>query len=375
MLARILASTIVLCGWLGSACADPPRYSDTDSDIAALVARLGLESSPVASRDWARWRRPQRIVVRVDSSERLEWLRAAAPGVALVPARDDAQAAAAVPGADAMIGFCDPENVDAGTELRWIQVFWAGVEDCVAIPALRERGIHLTNMQRVAGPVMAEHVFALLLGLTRGLGTWVDAQRAGEWKPTAVSWDGLVTLQGKTLLVAGLGGIGSEVARLAHAFGMTVLATRASGRMGPDYVSYVGLPAELEKLAARADVVVNTVPLTAETQNMFAERFFAALKPGAYFINVGRGGSVDTQALVAALDSDRLAGAGLDVTEPEPLPAGHPLWSHRNVIITPHVSARTDAGREDRWLIVRENLRRYVNGEPLLSVVDVEKGY
>jgi len=173
----------------------------------------------------------------------------------------------------------------------------------------------------------------------------------------------------------GLGGIGVEVARRAHALGMRVVATRASGREGPVFVSYVGLPDELEKLAAEADFVVNTAPLTPATTGMFGARFFAAVKPGAFFVNVGRGQSVVQSELVAALKSGRLAGAGLDVTDPEPLPADSPLWQMQNVILTPHVSAQSDLGNEARFAIGIENLRRYVAGEKMLSVVDVAKGY
>jgi phosphoglycerate dehydrogenase-like enzyme len=156
---------------------------------------------------------------------------------------------------------------------------------------------------------------------------------------------------------------------------MRVIATRASGRAGPDYVSYVGLPDELLKLAAEADFVVNTAPLTAATTGMFDAKFFAAVKPGAFFVNVGRGRSVVQTDLIAALRSGRLGGAGLDVTDPEPLPADSPLWQLPNVIITPHVSASSDLGAEARFAIAIENLRRYVAGERMLSVVDVAQGY
>jgi phosphoglycerate dehydrogenase-like enzyme len=348
----------------------PPSARSAD-----LIEDLGLEVATVASREHPRWRPPRKVVARVDAPERVAWLQSAAPGVEIVGVRTTEEAVQAAAHADAVLGFCSPGIVAAGTELRWIQVLWAGVEDCVAIDGLRERDIVLTNMQRVAGPVMAEHVFAMLLALTRGLDGYLEAQRAGEWRRDAVDRDRMRSLREKTLLVVGLGGIGSEVARLGHAFGMEVIATRASGRRGPDYVSYVGLPDELDRLAERADVVVNTAPLTAATTDMFDEAFFAALKSGAYFINVGRGGSVVTEALLAALSDGRVAGAGLDVTDPEPLPGGHPLWRAANVIITPHVSASIDTGSEDRWLVVRENLRRYAAGEPLLSVVDVERGY
>jgi len=173
----------------------------------------------------------------------------------------------------------------------------------------------------------------------------------------------------------GLGGIGTEVARRAHALGMRVVATRASGHNGPDFVSYVGLPDELLKLARDADFVVNCAPLTAETTGIFNREFFETLKPGAYFISVGRGRSTVTADLIAALKGGRLAGAGLDVVDPEPLPADSPLWHLPNVIITPHVSADTSVSQEQRNLVMVENLRRYAAGEPMLSVVDIERGY
>lgn len=369
----IFAVLLLCCG--GAASADTAPRQDESSAIGALIDGFGLEASTVAARDWPGWRRPERVVVRVDEPARLAWLQSAAPGVELVPLLPGSDLEADLQGADALIGACSEELLAKGTELRWIQVLTAGVEHCVSVPGLVERDIRLTNMQRVAGPVMAEHVFALLLGLTRNVGHWIDAQRAAQWRRFEGGRDRMVSLRGKTLLVVGLGGIGTEVARLGHAFGMEVIATRASAREGPAFVSYVGLPHELNTLAQRADVVVNTVPLTAQTRGIFNAEFFGVLPAGALFINVGRGASVDTDALIDALESGRLSGAGLDVTDPEPLPADHPLWRREEVIITPHVSAGSDAGREDRWLIARENLRRYVEGEPLLSVVNVERGY
>lgn len=156
---------------------------------------------------------------------------------------------------------------------------------------------------------------------------------------------------------------------------MRVIATRNSRREGPDYVEYVGLSNELNDLARRADVVINTAPLTEQTRGMFNAEFFTAMKPGAFFVTVGRGASTVTDDLVVALQSGRLAGAGLDVTDPEPLPEGHPLWSIPRVIISPHTAGRSDKGRDRLYLVVQENLRRYVAGEPMLSVVDIERGY
>ncbi|MGB5132218.1 MAG: NAD(P)-dependent oxidoreductase, partial [Steroidobacteraceae bacterium] len=178
-----------------------------------------------------------------------------------------------------------------------------------------------------------------------------------------------------TLFIAGLGGIGTEVARRANALGMNVIATRNTPHEKPPFVSEQGLSKDLPAFAARADVIVDALPLTAETKGVFDRTVFGAAKRGALFINVGRGGTVVTADLVAALQDGRIGGAGLDVTDPEPLPADHPLWRAPNVLITPHVAAVTDLGEESRWLIARENLRRYAAGGKLLSEVDVQRGY
>jgi phosphoglycerate dehydrogenase-like enzyme len=156
---------------------------------------------------------------------------------------------------------------------------------------------------------------------------------------------------------------------------MRVIATRGSRREGPVYVDYVGLADEVNELAARADVVINTAPLTDRTRGMFDTAFFAAMKSTAYFISVGRGASTVTADLVTALETGAIAGAGLDVTDPEPLPEGHVLWAMPRVIISPHTGGRSDKGRDRLFLLVQENLRRYVAGEPMLSVVDIKRGY
>ena len=346
-----------------------------DPAIADLIRHLGLVESPVPVRDRPGWKPPKKILVWAVEPELMPILGAAAPGVELVAARDAAEGAKLAPGADAVIGFCTPEILAAGTGIRWIQSFSAGVERCVAVPAVRERDVLLTNMQRVAAPVMAEHVLAMMLAFARGLDFYIPQRAASSWIRDLPPPAKMLTLEGKTVLVVGLGGIGTEVAKRSHALGMRVIATRASGRDGPPFVAYVGLPDELGKLAAEADFVVNTTPLTPETKGLFDAAFFAAMKPRSFFFNVGRGQSVVQDDLVAALRSGHLAGAGLDVTDPEPLPKTSPLWQLPNVIITPHVSAASDVGDAARFAIVRENLRRYVAGDRMLSVVDTAKGY
>jgi phosphoglycerate dehydrogenase-like enzyme len=349
--------------------------ADENAASARLIEELGLRESAVALRDRPGWAPPKKVVLMDADAARAAWMQEAAPGVTLVAAPDRATAAREAADADAVIGECVAEVIEAGPRIRWVQRMFAGVERCVAIPAFAERGIALTNMQKVAGSVMAEHVLAFMFGLTRGLAAYVPAQAKGEWADEAVPESRLWEVKGRTMLVAGLGGIGTEVAKRAHALGMTVLATRNSGTDGPDYVAEVGLPDKLLPFAARADVIVSTLPLTPETKGLMNEAFFDAAKRGALFINVGRGGTVVTGDLVAALKDGRLGGAGLDVTDPEPLPPGHPLWSSPNVIITPHVAAGLEGDEVPRWTLARENLRRFAAGGKLLSEVDLKKGY
>jgi phosphoglycerate dehydrogenase-like enzyme len=370
---RSAAVVLILLGLVTSAGvrADTPPVPDVDK----LVAELGLQESATPVRDRPGWSKPKKILIWNRDPSVLASLKSAAPGVELVPVKDSAEAVGLARDADAVLGLCSAELLASGSHIRWIQTYSAGVEYCVSIPTLRERDILLTNMQRVAAPVMAEHVLAMMLAFARALDFYIPERMAGRWTPELPPNVRMITLEGKTVLVVGLGGIGTEVARRAHALGMRVVATRASGHEGPPYVSYVGLPDELLTLAREADFVVNTTPLTPATTGLFDSRFFATLRPNAYFINVGRGGSVVQADLVEALRSGRLAGAGLDVTDPEPLPKSSPLWAMGNVIITPHVSTRADVGAETRYAILRENLRRYVAGERMLSVVDVERGY
>jgi phosphoglycerate dehydrogenase-like enzyme len=346
-----------------------------DDASARLIEELGLKESATALRDRPGWAPPRKVVLMGADASQLAAMQAVAPGVTIVAAADRAAAAREAADADALIGECVADVIEAGKRIRWVQRMYAGVERCVVIPAFAERGIVLTNMQKVAGSVMAEHVLAFMFALTRGLADYVPAQAKGEWADEAVPESRMWEVKGRTMLVVGLGGIGTEVAKRAYALGMTVIATRNSGTDGPDYVAEVGLPDKLLPFAARADVIVSTLPLTAETKGLMNKAFFDAAKRGALFINVGRGGTVVTNDLVAALQDGRLGGAGLDVTDPEPLPPDHPLWRAPNVIVTPHVAASLEGNEVPRWILARENLRRYVAGDKLLSEVDVRKGY
>jgi phosphoglycerate dehydrogenase-like enzyme len=338
---------------------------------AQLIEKLGLHVAAQPVRERPGWRPPRIVLVSEQLHDELPLLQQAAPHVKLI--NISAATPREIAAADVTFGVCSGEVLAQAKQLQWIQWPAAGVERCVQQPLMRERHLLLTNLQRTMGPSMAEHVLGMMLMLSRHLDYFLKEQQEGRW--TQDKAPPLADLEGKTVLVVGLGGIGTEVARRAHAFGMRVTATRASGRTGPDYVSYVGLPDELLKLAKDADFVVNCAPLTPQTTGIFNREFFASLKPGAYFISVGRGRSTVTADLIAALNSGKLAGAGLDVFDPEPLPSDSPLWHLPNLIITPHVSADTPLADEQRVAVLRENLRRYVAGEPMLSVVDVERGY
>ncbi|RPH97830.1 MAG: D-2-hydroxyacid dehydrogenase [Lysobacterales bacterium] len=353
-----------------------PAEDEIAAATRAMIEELGLRESATPARELPGWRRPAKVVAWLDRPEWLPTLQAAAPGVEIVPAASVEEATRAVADAQALLGFCEQEIFAQGPDLHWVQVYWSGVEDCVAHPGMLQGDKVLTNGQAIASPALAEHAIALMMALVRGLDAYHVNQLAGAWRDDVGLFNAdFMELEGRTALVVGLGGIGTQTAKRAHGLGMRVIATRGSRREGPDYVDYVGLADETLELARQADVVINTTPLTDDTRGLFDAAFFKAMKPTAYFISVGRGASTVTDDLVAALRAGELAGAGLDVTDPEPLPDGHPLWTTPRVLISPHTAGRSDRTRERLLLLVRENLRRYVAGEPLLSVVDIQRGY
>lgn len=350
-------------------------------EAAALIEEYSLRESKTPMRERDGWAPPARVVTDGSGGERLANLvRMIAPDAEVVVAGSPEDAANHIAGADVYIGLCTPEIAERGTSLKWISLTRAGIDSCAEHPEIAERGTVVTNFQRLLGKPIAEHAIALMFAQSRGLGKFHKEQLAGRFSGDIR--DGRQTfsvdlweVNGRTMLVAGLGGIGTQVARLANALGMRVIATRNSRREGPDFVEYVGLAHELNELAKQADVVVSTLPITDETVGVHDAAFFAAMKPEAIFINVGRGETVNTDDLVAALKSGSIAGAGLDVASPEPLPEGHPLFSLPNVIMTPHIAGSNGrmGGRMAPFLA--ENLRRYIAGDPLLNEVDLARGY
>jgi phosphoglycerate dehydrogenase-like enzyme len=253
--------------------------------------------------------------------------------------------------------------------LKWLQTAGAGV-DRLLTPEVRAHPALLTNVH-IHGEGIAEHLFGLLLMLTRGLHAAGRKQAEHVWG-LGRAYD--QTLPGQTLGVLGLGAIGQRAAELGVAFGMRVLGLRRHARPSPP-VERVYLPGERLEMLAACDVVMNTLPLTDETRHFLGREEFAALPPGALVFNIGRGGTIDTQALVAALRSGHLGGAGLDVTDPEPLPPAHPLWDLENVIITPHCSGANRDYAQRAGAVFLDNLGRYLAGQPLVNLIDRQAGY
>ena len=237
---------------------------------------------------------------------------------------------------------------------------------------LRDSNIVLTNNKIVQGPEIADHAMAMLLALSRELRRYIAADQQENWDGSRF---GGIELNGKTAVVIGLGGIGMQIATRAWAFGMTVIAVDPEDKPFSPFVKRVVKPDQLDDVVPLADVVFISAPHTEKSHKMMGAREFELMKPKSYFIAVSRGGIYDMGGLLKALDSKRLAGAGVDVTDPEPLPKGHPLWKFNNVVITPHIAGRSDRDYERMVGTLKENIQRFVDGRPLVNVVDKQKGY
>jgi phosphoglycerate dehydrogenase-like enzyme len=276
--------------------------------------------------------------------------------------------------ADAIIAWEVPSAMlAAAPRLSWIHSGGAGVSH-FDLDAIAARGIVLTNASGVSAPNMAEHVMGMMIALARRLPRLVLAQSRREWRDDDTHAE-VVELQGQTMLVVGVGDIGSAVGVRASAFGMRVHGVRRRVTEAPPGFDAMFDQSSLLGALADADHVVVTLPDTPRTRRLFDATAFAAMKRGAMIYNVGRGTTIDTTALIDALRSGHLGGAGLDVTDPEPLPADSPLWDMENVLITAHTSGATPRYWERQSALITENLRRLQQGARPLNVVDLDAGY
>ncbi|HKC00823.1 MAG TPA: D-2-hydroxyacid dehydrogenase [Terriglobales bacterium] len=269
-----------------------------------------------------------------------------------------------------------PEQIASAKKLRWIHSPAAAVHQLI-FPGLVNSEIVLTNAREVHGPVVAEHVIALIFALAKKIPGSVRLQQKHVWGQQ-ILWDELPRVRevaGATVGLIGLGSIGRAVAKSAKALGMRVVAVREHPEKGSEGADAVFGPAHIDEVFRQADYVVLAAPVTAGTKAIANVERLALMKPDACLINVGRGPLVDETALRSALREKKIGGAALDVFPKEPLAADSPLWDVPNLLITPHTAALTDKLWERHYALFSENLRRYLAGQPLLAVVDKRKGY
>lgn len=296
-------------------------------------------------------------------------LRAELPEMTLILAEDEAEASTGIARADGAFGTLNPQLLAGATRLRWLQSPQAAPPAGYYFPELVAHPVVVTNMREIFNDRIGAHIMAFVLAFARDFHTYIPQQLRSEWRPRPDN-EGVVHLPDATALILGVGGIGAETARLAAAFGMTVLGTDARRTTAPEGMAELHPPKALDALLPRADFVILTLPHTPATEGLMDRARFRRMKPSAFFINIGRGRTTRLDDLVAALRAGEIAGAGLDVFEQEPLPPGHPLWTMPNVLITPHTAGYGPYLDERRYAILRDNCRATMQGTPLRNLVD-----
>lgn len=309
------------------------------------------------------------LVLHDLSDEQFEDLKETAPGYDLVCSIEEAEPEKI----GIVLGWSDKVSQLVGAEnsqVKWIQYPYAGVNK-LPLKLLEEKNVLLTNGSGIHKTPVTETTMGMILGMTRKIVESARNQAQAEWVPEG----NLYELNGKTMLIAGAGQIGVYLGKVAQAFGMKTIGINRSGsdieNMDEQYVQD-----ELEEVIEKADIVVNILPATAETDYLFNEPMFSKMKDGVIFVNVGRGETVNTNDLLAALDSGKVMYAGLDVYEEEPLPSNHPLWKHENVLMTPHTAGNVENYSDYLYPLFKENLQTYLNNEELpQNLVGLEEGY
>lgn len=315
---------------------------------------------------------PIQVLVTVGvTPEVVESIRSVSPRVSVITGQQLREKPELIETIEVAYGGVGREQLARARRLRWLQTGGAGVNGLIS-EEIRRGPVVITNARIHAYP-LTEQIFGLLLMLTRQLQRVVLQQQEHHWDGNPMR-ERLGLLAGGTMLILGPGTIGERTAAVARAFGMKVIGLRRKPAALP-YLDETLREADRDAALRRADVIVNILPLTPATRHYLGPAQFALMKPSALLINAGRGGTVDTEALVAALRERRIAGAGLDVTDPEPLPPDHPLWAMENVIIAPHYGGSHPGYEQHAGEVFVENLRRYVAGEPLANVIDKEAGY
>jgi len=355
-------------------------------DLAAALKEYQLQEYGTPVRELVPgWTAPKKLIVTVDNPERTAWLQQVMPkGVTVIGVRKESEAEPHLADADALIASgCRAGTIAKAPKLKWIHAGGGGSDQCLAIPAVASGKILMTNNQKVKNGVLAEMAMGYVLALSRSIDVSMLNQARGELN--VPGGRPAKQLEGSTMLVIGLGGAGTEIARIAHSFGMKVIATRNSSREGPDFVSYVGLPDETARLVGQADVVVICAPLTPATRGLFDAAMFSRMKKDAILVNWTRAELTVPEDLAAALKAGTIGSAALNWATSAPLPKTHPLWGAPNLILAPWAGTgggaeanranRSDESNEMRWLVVRENMRRFAAGDKMYSVFDLARGY
>ncbi len=304
-------------------------------------------------------------------------LRAKFPAVRFSNPPDQAGADELLPEADVVMGWAvNARNFATARRLRWVHATAAGVGSLM-FPEMVGSDVVITNSRGLHSEAMAEHTLGVMLSFVRQLHRARDAQRERRWTQDEL-WTvppHFGSLSGSTMVLVGLGAVGGAIAARARALGVHVVAVRRHPRPDPAPADEQRGIDELPRLLARADWLVLAAPLTAETRHIIGAPELERLKRSTVLVNVGRGHLVDEPALIAALESGRIAGAALDVFEEEPLPAGSPLWDMRNVLLTPHISGLAPDYWGRAMRMFEDNLNRFMDGRPLQNVVDKRAGY
>lgn len=299
-------------------------------------------------------------------------LESSAPEAVFTYCEKEAVTREMVQEATIILGNVPVKFLEGSRNLKWLQLNSAGADGYTAPGALPKNAI-LTNGTGAYGLALSEHMLGMLLCLMKKLYLYADDQKEHIWGDR-----GRVTsIYGSTTLIVGMGDIGSEFAKRMHALGSHVIGIRRNKAQKPDYLDGLYQMDALDEWLAKADIVAASLPGTKDTYHVFNADAFARMKKSAFFLNIGRGSAVDALALADALNNDRLAGAGVDVTEPEPLPKDHPLWDAKNALITPHISGQYHLPETFERIvrIAAENLAAFREGKELQNQVDFATGY
>ncbi len=294
-----------------------------------------------------------------------------APGISITIADAKEVTQEMIQNAEIIFGWLTKEQRSWAKKLRWLHLPSAGADGYTQPEDYCNKDIRVSTSSGVFGQPIAEHVFAMILAHNRNLQEYSYRKLEKSWFR---SWE-VKDFYGSTIGILGLGDIGTQIAKRAKAWGARVLAVKRSRTAAPEYVDSLYTMDELDEVLGQSDYVVLALPSTHRTRGLITEHRLRQMKPGAFLVNIGRGALIDQEALVKALTEGWIGGAGLDVTEPEPLPENSPLWELPNVILTPHTSGGSPTNDKRRTSIFCRNLECYLEGRPLQNQVDFNEEY